>query len=356
MKKTTIHTPLYRKADRYEPHRCVVEKAVTIPHSEFELMRLHPIQDSIYIKEFKDLMCYADGADHCVLFIDEDSGDGMLVQAEGYDYARYSQFVPDARGLMETASLTEAERQIHGYLREITDKIAELSHRGEKYHSFSDLLKEMDLDFDTLLREAVVEMLQERADIQMAAQMPTGIDFQPDLNVKSQETHKLRLITPLKIQVHSDEGGAEEFMHPKLAVYCRYEINDFIECYAEPEEEHRGLMVYYDSDSSVNEKIFSAFPSVEIVNDELVGVLTCEVCGKLEQAEMAELLSWWRGQCSDGFGEILEQHAIKTADFDDLYVSFWNKSSDWSISTLEETSDDITSSEDEAPEISNISM
>ncbi len=103
MKKPIINTPLYRKADRYEPHRCVVEKAVAIPHTAFEQMRLHPVRDSTYIKEYKDLMYYADNTDHCVLFIDNDSGDGMLVQAEGFDYARYSQFVPDARGLMETA-------------------------------------------------------------------------------------------------------------------------------------------------------------------------------------------------------------------------------------------------------------
>ena len=187
MKKPTIHTPLYRKADRYEPHRCVVEKAVTIPHSEFEQMRQHPVQNNTYIKEYKDLMCYADGADHCVLFIDNDSGDGILVQAEGYDYARYSQFVPDARGLMETADITEAEKKMHGCLRAITDKIAELSHRGESSHCFSDLIEEMDMDFDTLLRQAVVEMLQERADIQMAEYMLIGIDFQPDLIVKPQK-------------------------------------------------------------------------------------------------------------------------------------------------------------------------
>lgn len=132
-------------------------------------------------------MYYADNADHCVLFMDEVSGDGMLVQAEGYDYARYSQFIPDARGLVETSDLTKAEKQIHNCLRKMTAKIAELSHRGETYHCFSDLIQEMDMDFDTLLQQAVVEMLRERADIQMAEHMPTGIDFQPDLMAKLQE-------------------------------------------------------------------------------------------------------------------------------------------------------------------------
>ena len=356
MKKPLLHAPLYHKANRYDPHRCIVEKAVTIPHTAFKQMRLHPIQDNTYIKEYKDLMYYSKGADHCVLFIDEYSGDGMLVQAEGYDYARYSQFVPDARGLMENADMTEAKKKMHGCLRAITDKIAELSHRGEKSHCFSDLVEKMDMDFDTLLRQAVVEMLQERADIQMAEHMPIGIDFQPDLIAKPQETHKLRLITPLKIQVHSDEGGAEEFMHPKLAVYCRYEINDFIECYAEPEEEHRGLMVYYDNDSSVNEKVFSAFPSVEVVDGELKGVLTCEVCGKLEQAEMTELLNWWLIQCADGFGEGLEQRDINTAEYGRIYVSFWNNSTDWSISTEEDMNDDVGDFEEEAQEITDISV
>ncbi|MDE5565243.1 MAG: hypothetical protein K2I93_08805, partial [Oscillospiraceae bacterium] len=261
------------------------------------------------------------------------------------------------------ADLTKAEKQIHGCHREITAKIAELSHIGEKYHCFSDLTEEMDLDFDALLRQAVVEMLQERADIQMAEYMPTGIDFQPDLIARPQETHKLRLISPLKIVMLPDETDYDEEhefsdedydqVHPKLAVHCRREINDFIEQYTEPEEAHRGLMVYYNSDSSVNEKVFSAFPSVEVVNDELVGVLTCEVCGRLDQAEMAELLSWWRGQCSDGYSEGLEQHEIKTADFGEIYVSFWNDSPDWSISTEEEMNNDIAGSEEETAETSD---
>ena len=108
-------------------------------------------------------------------------------------------------------------------------------------------------------------------------------------------------------------------------------MNEAIAKYADPEEEHRGLMVYYNEDSSVNEKVVSAFPSVEVRNGELVGVLTCKVTEPLTDAEMAEFQDWWTGQCSDGWGEGFEQREISTDAFGTIYVSFWNSSDSWQI-------------------------
>ena len=62
---------------------------------------------------------------HCVLFVDSESGDGILVDSEGAKYARKSQFIPNARALIENNELTEAERRIHERPKEITADIAE---------------------------------------------------------------------------------------------------------------------------------------------------------------------------------------------------------------------------------------
>lgn len=106
------------------------------------------------------------------------------------------------------------------------------------------------------------------------------------LKFNSTLEHKSSSYSPLQ---HRSAGGCED------------EINEAIEKYSETEEKHRGLMVYYDEDSPVNEKVVSAFPSVEIRNGELVGVLTCQITEPLTDSEMAEFQYWWTGQCSDGY-------------------------------------------------------
>ena len=57
---------------------------------------------------------------HCVLFVDSESGDGILVESEGAKYARKSQFIPNARALIENNELTGAERRIHERLKAVS--------------------------------------------------------------------------------------------------------------------------------------------------------------------------------------------------------------------------------------------
>ena len=71
------------------------------------------------------------------------------------------------------------------------------------------------------------------------------------------------------------------------------------------------------------------------MNGELVGVFECEISGELTASELEDLRSYLTGQASDGWGEGLEQHGVKTADFGEIYVSFWNDSNDWSLQTEE---------------------
>ena len=95
-------------------------------------------------------------------------------------------------------------------------------------------------------------------------------------------------------------------------------------------------MVYFDNNPAVSEKVFSAIPSVKEINGELIGVFKCQVVEDLTGNELEDLRSHLIGQCSDGFLEGMEQHEIKTADFGEIYVSFWNDSNDWSLQTEEE--------------------
>ncbi|MEN6315637.1 MAG: hypothetical protein ABFD25_15495 [Clostridiaceae bacterium] len=79
----------------------------------------------------------------------------------------------------------------------------------------------------------------------------------------------------------------------------------------------------YIHDEALNKKVHSLYPSVEIIDGELWGVMTAGLREALSGEETAELLDFVTGQNSDGYGEGFEQRPIKTPD-GEIYVSFWN--------------------------------
>ncbi|MGE4273262.1 hypothetical protein [Dehalobacter restrictus] len=87
-------------------------------------------------------------------------------------------------------------------------------------------------------------------------------------------------------------------------------------------ENNRGLAEYIH-DQALNKKVYSLYPSVEIVDGELWGVMTAGLMESLSGEETAGLLEFVTGQNSDGYGEGLEQRPIKTSN-GEIYVSFWN--------------------------------
>lgn len=192
MKKLKLNSTLNHKAADYKTHEIVVEKVVTVYGRSFSELKDHTMRDNSYIAENRDLM-YVDSDDvaHCLLLVDYDSGDGLLVESEGSSYARRSQFIPNARVLVENNEMTFSEQKLHNQLKQISDQIAALSHCGEKSFNFEELLDKFELDLKSLLRESVVEMLQEREDIQMAEGQSIGVDFQPDITVEAKPTQEL---------------------------------------------------------------------------------------------------------------------------------------------------------------------
>lgn len=365
MKKLKFNSTLNHKQSDYKTREIIVEKVITLYGRSFSELKDHPLRDDPYIAENRDLMYIDDNdAAHCLLLVDYDSGDGILIESEGMSYARKSQFIPNARAMVESNELTVSERKLHNSLKKIVDHIAELAHCGENSFVFEELLEKSDLDLKSLLRDSVVTMLQEREDIQMAEIHTIDVDFQPDITVKVKPTQELTLYCPLHIVREYDESEYEfdeevldepEVIPSSFAIDCAKEINDFIEDYSEPEEEHRGLMVYFDDDPAVSEKVFSAIPSVKEINGELMGVFECQITEALTDNELRDLREYLLGQASDGWGESVEQRPIKTADYGEIYVSFWNDGSDWSLQTAEEMGLEQTEDLSEEPEI-NMTM
>ena len=130
MKKLHFNSTLNHKAFDYKPYEICVERVVTLYGRSFEELKSRTLYDNPYIAAYRDLMYTEGDTAHCLLFVDYDSGDGILVESEGSNYARKSQFIPNARALLESNELTAAETRLHNDLKKIADIVAELAHCG----------------------------------------------------------------------------------------------------------------------------------------------------------------------------------------------------------------------------------
>ncbi|MBO6229417.1 MAG: hypothetical protein J6O50_02540 [Ruminiclostridium sp.] len=140
-----------------------------------------------------------------------------------------------------------------------------------------------------------------------------------------EELKTVRLISPLKVSINEPEYDDQYDLSARQAVEYADLINGRIAAYIMDEERERGLMHWYDKPTSISSKVYSAFPSVEVIDGELKGVTTLRVRGELDNHELHELREYLTGQYSDGWGEGFEQQEIKTGDRDspEIYVSFW---------------------------------
>jgi len=79
---------------------CQVTGTIELEGPRFRFFSDNLLANYDFIKENQEKMSVADGVYNCVLVLDADGHDGILVHSEGYDYARYAAYVPDVRGLL----------------------------------------------------------------------------------------------------------------------------------------------------------------------------------------------------------------------------------------------------------------
>lgn len=118
----------------------------------------------------------------------------------------------------------------------------------------------------------------------------------------------MRIFFPLKI-VNYPEYGLDDFAEeitPAQAVAYEDAILAAIARENRHFENDRGLAEYLD-EGPLKEKVHSLYPSVEINDGELWGVMTAGLTEPLSGEETAELLDYVVGQNADGYGEGFEQ-------------------------------------------------
>lgn len=315
--KLTINTTLLRKESCYEPKPCIVERVVEMSAGAFAKLISKALDNHYLIKKNTDLMYKDNEFYHCILAVDKLNGDGLLIEAEGSGYARYSQYIPHAKDIVAHHDMTPAQKAFQEAIKEIAhDLLAESGEKTEVNYSLDELL--LNTGFRRIIKDSVCDAFKAMPEVG-SVEIRDG-----DLHAVKKELVETRLVCPLSIVMEPDDYETDMIDTPSdQLMYCDEEINKKIrESMCDEDEEQRGFMAYSD-DEHLRHKVFSVFPTVETIGNDLYGVVTVMSYGELNKTELEELSDEITGQLSDGWGEGFEQHPVAIGG-EDYYISFWN--------------------------------
>lgn len=81
-------------------HPFAVEKVIELTPRQFEYFGNHLFSDdALFLQRNINLMRFEQDCYHCLLVTTHERGEGILVDAEGFNYARYASYVPDCKRL-----------------------------------------------------------------------------------------------------------------------------------------------------------------------------------------------------------------------------------------------------------------
>lgn len=91
-----------RKEPKVETIPCFIENIMHMSGKEFQFFKTHLLNDYDFIEKNIDRMFQdKDGIRHCILALDVEGGDGILIDSSGYSYARYASFLPCIKPYLE---------------------------------------------------------------------------------------------------------------------------------------------------------------------------------------------------------------------------------------------------------------
>ena len=95
-----IQAELKCKQTGCEEDPCAVDRVIELPSPRFQQFSRALQADYDFIAENKNAIRHDGDTRHCLLILDAEGTDGFLVDPQGYNYARYSAFVPNAHSLL----------------------------------------------------------------------------------------------------------------------------------------------------------------------------------------------------------------------------------------------------------------
>ena len=206
------------------------------------------------------------------LFLNGKGCDRILVESEGADYAHKSQFIPNARAIVEQSEFTAEERQLHAELKGMANRIAELAHMGEKTFSFDEMLGNgnMKANDDSGCGWNAQQTWRYRTG---KSSFSWNFGTARFLSHRQAHTEDETLLSPwIHAEPQYEEDGDFDYDNYEIipsncAGGLTKEINATIQKYVEPEEIYCGLMAYYNEDSPLCKKVVS---SVDVRNGNLL--------------------------------------------------------------------------------------
>ena len=143
------------------------EKIIRLSERKFERFLKNPMEDQDFIKENVDLMRQDEsGVYHCLLVIGDNHRDGVLVEADGYDYARYASYVPDAAAFLYD-SLSEMGYRLAFLVDLFVTRGLDTAQEGYWEISFEEIREQSGLELgeNPFLQELMADMFCERPEV-----------------------------------------------------------------------------------------------------------------------------------------------------------------------------------------------
>ena len=106
------------KPINFQMDDCQIEMVVELSHEDFCRLKITPLEDQPFIAENRSCMFSKDGVMHCLLALGQGSNDGVLIEAEGYNYPRYAAYIPGMRDIVNA----EMDRAAYHIIRQGTEK------------------------------------------------------------------------------------------------------------------------------------------------------------------------------------------------------------------------------------------
>lgn len=95
MENSKINVHLMKGGTKCSTTECVIEEVIIVQEKLFQMIRDNPLYRFDIIADHSDKMYFDDeGTAHCVLICGKDCGDGLLINSDGYSYAKYFQYIP----------------------------------------------------------------------------------------------------------------------------------------------------------------------------------------------------------------------------------------------------------------------
>jgi hypothetical protein len=161
-----IKTMFYHKMSELEPEQCEIEKIIELPRDEFLSLLRNPLKDRDFISENNYFMRMdKEGVYHCLLALGEEYDDGILIESEGYDYARKCAFIPNARQIVnqpQYQNFKDLDKRLLDAVEDIMSRYNSYEYE-EPYRVLIDELIE-DHHFDKSYVPIFIEMLKEYSD------------------------------------------------------------------------------------------------------------------------------------------------------------------------------------------------